>query len=114
MSSESRRTSVFHADDRQSNFGPTCASDADRHDRIFPAPWGVDQIAQGYRVMDGKRRVLAYVVAGDQGTNDQSVGLTLEEAGRIARVISSLPDLILKAPTARSKKSFSTSIRRSA
>jgi hypothetical protein len=42
---------------------------------------------------------LAYVVRGDQGTKDHPGGLTLEEARRIARVISSLPDLITEPPT---------------
>jgi hypothetical protein len=55
--------------------------------------------------------VLAYVVAGGP-SKEQSAGLTLEEARRIARVIASLPNLILKAPTGRTKRSWWTSIRR--
>jgi hypothetical protein len=58
--------------------------------------------------------VLAYVVAGGCLSKEQPGGLTLEEARRIARVIASLPNLILNAPTGRTKQSWWTSIRRSA
>ena len=75
------------------------AREAGRDERTFPGPWSVDQIPQAYRVFDANHRVLAYVVRGDQGTKDHPGGLTLEEARRIARVISSLPDLITEPPT---------------
>jgi hypothetical protein len=80
--------------------------EAGRDERTFPGPWSVDQIPQGYRVFDANHRVLAYVVVGDQDTKDHSGGLTLEEAWRIARVISTLPDLITGPPTGRTKRSW--------
>jgi hypothetical protein len=80
-------------------------------ERTFPGPWSVDQIPQGYRVFDANRRVLAYVVTGDHGTNNHSEGLTLEEARRIARVISSLPDLIPESPAGPIKRSWWKSMR---
>jgi hypothetical protein len=76
------------------------------NERTFPGPWSVDQIPQGYRVLDANRRVLAYVVMGDQGTKNHSGGLSPEETRRIARVISSLPDLIEEPPTALTKRSW--------
>ena len=81
------------------------------HERTFPGPWSVNQIPQGYRVLDANHRVLAYVVTSDQDTKEQSRGLTLEEARRIARVISSLPDLIPEAPRDRTKWSLWKSMR---
>src|SRR6516164_3737975 len=72
------------------------AREAGGDERTFPGPWRVDRIPQGYRVFDANHHVLAYVVTADQGTKDASGGLTLEEARRIARVISSLPDLIIE------------------
>lgn len=90
--------------------GPVFDCEARTDERIFPGPWSIDQIAQGYRVFDANGRVLAYVVTGDHGTN-HSGGLTLEEARRIARVISSLPDLITEPPTNRTKRSWWKSMR---
>jgi len=89
---------------------PAFACEASRDERTFPGPWSVDQIPQGYRVFDANRRVLAYVVTGDQGTKNHSGGLTLEEARRIARVFSSLPDLITAPPTRRIKRSWWKSV----
>jgi hypothetical protein len=89
---------------------PVFACQAGKDERAFPGPWSIDQIPQGYRVFDANRRVLAYVVTGDQGTN-HSGGLTPEEARRIARVISSLPDLITEPPTGRTKRSWWKSMR---
>jgi hypothetical protein len=77
-----------------------------RDERMFPGPWSVDQIPQGYRVLDANHRVLAYVVTSDESMKDQSSGLTFEEARRIARVFSSLPDLITGPPTGRAKRSW--------
>jgi hypothetical protein len=115
MSSQSRGAFAVEDDVWDSSDYPAPVFDGEpgRDERTFPAPWNVDQIAQGYRILDAEHRVLAYVVAGDQGTKDQSGGLTLEEAQRIARVIASLPDLIIKAPPGRTKRSWWTSIRRS-
>jgi hypothetical protein len=90
---------------------PVFDCEAGRDERTFPGPWSVDQIPQGYRIFDANRRVLAYVVTGDQGTKNHSEGLTLQEAGRIARVISSLPDLITPSPNRRIKRSWWKSVR---
>jgi hypothetical protein len=91
--------------------GPVFACEAGRDERTFPGPWSIDQIPQGYRVFDANRRVLAYVVTGDQGMKNHSGGLTLEEARRIARVISSLPDLITEPPPRPIKRSWWKSVR---
>jgi hypothetical protein len=105
----SSRSSVgeFQDDAWQSadRHGPVFACDAGSEERTFPGPWSIDQFAEGYRVFDANRRVLAYVVTGDQGTG-HSGELTLDEAWRIARVISSLPDLIPEPPTGRAKRSW--------
>jgi len=85
--------------------GPVFACEAGR-ERTFPDPWGVDQIPQGYRIVDANHCVLAYVVTGDQSTQEKSGGLSQEEARRIARVISSLPELITGPLTARTKRSW--------
>jgi hypothetical protein len=50
-------------------------------ERKFPAPWRLESIPEGYRVLDANGIVLAYVVA-------QAGGLTLDEARRIAGVIT--------------------------
>lgn len=85
---------------------PVWADDAATNERTFPAPWSFDQIPQGYRVLDANHRVLAYVVTGDQTPSEKSGGLTLEEAWRISRVISSLPELITGPRRGRTKRSW--------
>ena len=109
MNSQSRGVGAFQDDVWKSRDypDPVVASD----ERTFPGPWSVNQIPQGYRVLDANHRVLAYVVTSDQDTREQSGGLTLEEARRIASVISSLPDLITEAPKGRAKWSLWKSIR---
>jgi hypothetical protein len=90
---------------------PVFTGEAGTDERTFPGPWSIDEIPQGYRVFDANRRVLAYVVTGDQGTRNHSEGLTLDEAHRIARVISSLPDLIPESPAPPIKRSWWKSMR---
>jgi hypothetical protein len=85
---------------------PVFACEAGREDRTFPGPWSVDQIPQGYRVVDANHQILAYVVTGDQNTKQNSGELSLEEARRIARVISKLPDLITGPRSGRTKRSW--------
>jgi hypothetical protein len=113
MNSQSRGVGEFHDNVWQSTDYPipVFACEAGRDDRTFPGPWNIDQIPQGYRVLDANHRVLAYVVTSDQGTKHQSGGLTPEEARRIARVISSLPDLITESPAGRTKRSWWKSMR---
>jgi hypothetical protein len=105
MHSHSRGVDAFQDDVWQSRDNP-----AARDERTFPGPWSVNQIPQGYRVLDANHRVLAYVVTDDKDTKNKS-SLTLEEAWRIARVISSLPDLIPESPTRRTKWSLWKSMR---
>jgi len=117
MSSQNCSASTVHEEELQSRDSSpplVFACQSGRNERTFPGPWKVEQISQGYRVLDAKHHVLAYVIAGDKGTKDYSGELTFEEARRIARVIASLPDLILKAPTGRAKRSWWASMRRSA
>jgi hypothetical protein len=66
----------------------------------------VEEIPEGYRVLDANDRILAYVAASDQPTEDQSKGWTRDEAWRIASVISSLPELIKKTPAGHTKWSW--------
>jgi hypothetical protein len=65
----------------------------------FPGPWTFDEIPQGYRVLDADNRVLAYVLASTRIQEDRSEEPTQDEAWRIARLISSLPDLRIESPT---------------
>ena len=112
MNSQNPASGGFQDDVWQSRDYPApILHDEARDERTFPGPWSIDQIPQGYRVLDANHRVLVYVVTSDHDTGEQSGGLTLEEAGRIARVISSLPELIPDAPRGRTKWSLWKSIR---
>jgi hypothetical protein len=75
-------------------------------ERSFPGPWYFEEISEGYRVLDANDRVLAYVVASDQSAGEQSKALTRDEAWQIARVISSLPDVIKNTPAGHTKWSW--------
>jgi hypothetical protein len=72
-------------------------------ERSFPAPWRLEEILEGYRILDANDCVLAYVVARDQRAEDQAKGLSRDEAWRIARVISSLPDVLKSRSAARAQ-----------
>jgi hypothetical protein len=111
MTSPSSVLELFQEHSSQSRDKAVRVGEAHSNERTFPGPWSAEKISQGYRVLDAKQRVLAYVVTADQDTKNQPEGLTLEEARRIARVISSLPDLIPEAPTGRTKQSWWQSIR---
>jgi len=107
MNSQNPASGGFQDDVWQSRDYPApILHDEARDERTFPGPWSIDQIPQGYRVLDANHRVLAYVVTSDQSPKDQSGGLTLEEARRIACVISSLPDLVTESPMGRTKRSW--------
>jgi hypothetical protein len=59
--------------------------------RRFPAPWTVEQIPGGFKVVDATGQSLAYVYA----DNRQIVNaLTEDEARRIAANIAKLPTLL--------------------
>ena len=75
-------------------------------ERTFPGPWTFDEIPQGYRVLDADNRVLAYVLASTQIQEDRSKEPTQDEAWRIARLISSLPDLRRESPTRCLRRSW--------
>ena len=61
--------------------------------RRFPAPWTVERIPGGFKVLDSEGQSLAYVY-GTEG--DPTVGktLTLDEARRIASNIAELPESV--------------------
>jgi hypothetical protein len=62
--------------------------------RISAAPWRAEEFSDGYRIRDANRRVLAYVIAGEQIAGAKSKELTREEAGRIATLFAALPALL--------------------
>jgi hypothetical protein len=63
----------------------------------FPAPWTVEKIASGFKVIDANGQSLAYVYS-SENPNDAFMRkvLTLDEARRIASHIATLPDLLGK------------------
>ena len=65
--------------------------------RRFPAPWTVEAIDAGFKVIDANGQALAYVY-GPADKRDAQIGngLTLDEARRIASNIAKLPKLLAK------------------
>ena len=63
----------------------------------FPAPWTVEPVEGGFKVIDSNGQTLAYVY-GDADSRDAGIAkaLTLDEAGRIASNIAKLPTLLAK------------------
>jgi hypothetical protein len=63
--------------------------------RPFPAPWRVEALDGGFKVIDANGQSLAYVY-GHADTRDAGIAkaLTLDEARRIASNIAKLPDLL--------------------
>ena len=61
--------------------------------RRFPAPWQVEQMPSGYRVLDANGQALAYVYAKDRKADaDIAHVLTTDEARRIAVKVIGLAD----------------------
>jgi hypothetical protein len=65
--------------------------------RRFPAPWTVEKIPGGFKVIDANGQSLAYVYSRDT-PNDAHIAevLTEDEARRIASNIAKLPTLLGK------------------
>ena len=63
----------------------------------FPAPWTVEPVEGGFKVIDSNDQTLAYVY-GDADSRDAGItkALTLDEARRIASNIAKLPTLLAK------------------
>jgi hypothetical protein len=65
--------------------------------RRFPAPWHADKIPGGYVVRDDNGQALAYLYGREnEAEARQAKTLTADEAGRIARSIARLPELLGK------------------
>lgn len=65
--------------------------------RRFPAPWTVETIPGGFKILDANGQSLAYVYSqADPRDVGTAKGLTLDEARRIASNIAKLPGLLGK------------------
>jgi hypothetical protein len=60
--------------------------------RRFPAPWKVEALDGGFKIMDANKQAIAYVY-GHADPRDAGIAnsLTLDEARRIAANIAKLP-----------------------
>jgi hypothetical protein len=62
---------------------------------LFPKPWSVEPMPSGYRVLDASGIVLAHVCGQpDDAIAVSDTSLTVDEARRISKLISRLPELV--------------------
>jgi hypothetical protein len=70
----------------------------------FPAPWTVEQIPGGYKVMDAAGQSLAYVYGRETRADaDTAKVLTMDEARRVAANFAKLPNYLPANPQAESE-----------
>ncbi len=63
--------------------------------RRFPAPWTVEAIDAGFKVVDANKQAIAYVYGhADKRDAETANTLSLDEARRIASNIAKLPTLL--------------------
>ncbi len=66
--------------------------------RRFPAPWQIEQIPGGYKVLDASGQSLAYIYARETMQQAETAKvLTFDEARRIAVNFARLPGLLQTA-----------------
>ena len=71
--------------------------------RRFPAPWTVEKIDGGFKVVDANKQTIAYIYGhADKRDAETAKGLSLDEARRIAAGIALPP---LRSPVARHRRS---------
>jgi hypothetical protein len=65
--------------------------------RRFPAPWRVESVDAGFKVIDANGQSIAYIYGhADKRDAETAKALTLDEARRIASNIAKLPSLLGK------------------